>query len=112
MSGLEPAAIATIIAAAATVGGTAYTLSKGGPGTPDLSALKQPPPPPPPIASTPPPAAPDTTIESEEQKARQRAALRIKDLSRRQSAPSTALAAPLGISAPAATGGLSTALGR
>lgn len=110
MSGLEPAAIATIIAAAATVGGTAYTLSQGGPKTPDLSALSKPQPTPP-IPTVPPTAAPDKTIDTEEQKARQRAALRIRDLSRRQSAPSTALSAPLGISAPA-TAAPTSVLGR
>ena len=84
----------------------------GKPDVPDLSALATKAPAAPNAPAIPPPAAPDKTIDTEEQKARQRAAQRIKELASRQSAPSTVLSAPLGISAPSAVGTQSTLLGR
>lgn len=103
-------AIAASVAAASAVGTTAYTIAQGSPGQPDLSALASKPPGAPEAPIVPPPAAPDTSIETEEQKARQRAAKRIRDLASRQSAPSTVLSAPLGISAPATSGAQPTTL--
>lgn len=54
--GLETAAlVATIVAAAATVGTTAYTLSKGTPSLPEVPRPENPPAPPPPPGEAPPP---------------------------------------------------------
>lgn len=100
--------IAGIVTAAAAAASTAYTISKGSPDTnfaaPSLHAA-------PPVApNTPPPVAPDTTIAAEDAKARQRAAQKVRELSQQQSAPSSILSAPLGVSAP--SGGPTTVLGR
>jgi len=108
--GLSAGTIAAIVEAAAVVGTTAYTLTKGGSPKPDLNKLTpQTPAPQPPPAPT--PSAPNPAFQNAEEQARQRAAQRVKELQTRASAPATALSAPLGLSAPSSNVS-STVLGR
>lgn len=88
--------IAALVVAVAAVASTTYTLTKGTPGVPELPkpsrAADAPP------VTPPPPAAPVTQLAEGDQQARQRAAMRQRELQRRQSNASTVLTSPLGAS--------------